>query len=250
MEFRDKLILRAEEIRAEVGSAYAPWYQALEELGSGEEWTGYPRAQRVWQGKLRRRAGIVVASAMWRALAYAKLTPDTLQLLAAEMALEEMNHRSITRKSGLAIRRKSRTRKKIEAKARLLREAVRNKRKYKERGMDHGVTIDDGDRARVDLTADVLWVYQNLNVLIVLNDDGVRMLSPAALKLAPSSGAVVMAEYARDNLGDFFSKFLMRILNKESGRPAADDQDDAAEAEKELDPDFGDLEGFFDKEEK
>lgn len=75
-----------------------------------------------------------------------------------------------------------------------------------------GASGVDGD---CDLVRDVQWVYQNLGGLFMTSLSGARVLNPEIIKLAPSPGAVAFADFACQNQGEFFSRFLS-VLFKES----------------------------------
>ena len=96
----------------------------------------------------------------------------------------------------------------------------------------------------VDLVRDIGWVYQNLRDLIVepATLGGPRALNQKLLDRAPSSGAIAMAQYACDDPGAFFTRFVVKLLPRDLQA-----KEEVSEREKLLnvDPEFEGLEKYF-----
>jgi hypothetical protein len=70
---------------------------------------------------------------------------------------------------------------------------------------------------------DVMWVYQNLGLLIRKSQDGTMRINNHVVATAPSSGALSMAAFALSNRREFFSKFVLKML---ASAPASSRQDE------------------------
>lgn len=106
-----------------------------------------------------------------------------------------------------------------------------------------GVKVEE--TGPMDLLRDIQWVYSNLANLFKTTEAGVTMLDAEILKLAPSNGAIAIAQYAAIDKKAFFEKFVVKLLPR--GEKAAEAVgEDADEEEKEnLDPDMGDLDKYM-----
>jgi len=91
---------------------------------------------------------------------------------------------------------------------------------------------------KADILADVLWIYNNAKQLYDL--DG--KINPRILDQAPSSGAHVLAMYAKDHFKEFCEKFVIKLLPKDSAQIEAKTTHDSAA---DLDPDFDTLSQFL-----
>lgn len=123
-------------------------------------------------------------------------------------------------------------------------EAVRRQAEREETSKEIYVKMEDAPPA--DIIEDIRWIYQHLNSILIPdpNDPKNRILNAELLKTAPSQGCVGLAEYYRDEQKDFIAKFLTKLLPRDAGSA----QQQAGEGEvpaEDLDPDFGDLESFF-----
>ena len=98
------------------------------------------------------------------------------------------------------------------------------------------------DNGPADPRRDILWVYENLAKLFKTTETGVQILDAAALKTAPSNGAISVAHYAALDRKAFFEKFVIKIL------PKATEGDGEVSEEEEgenADPTFGELEKYL-----
>jgi len=112
-----------------------------------------------------------------------------------------------------------------------------------------GVGIIDGKAAvqakgDVNLVRDIQWVYDNLKDLIIEPPDpgSPCVLSEYILAKAPSSGAVAMARYARDDDKAFVSRFVVKLLPRDL-QPKEEISD--RERLLNVDPEFETLEKYF-----
>jgi hypothetical protein len=96
----------------------------------------------------------------------------------------------------------------------------------------------------VDLVRDIQWVYDNLKDLIIesMGPGSPCALNEAVLAKAPSSGAIAMAKYARDDDKAFFSRFVVKLLPRDL-QPKEEISD--RERLLNVDPEFETLEKYF-----
>lgn len=100
-------------------------------------------------------------------------------------------------------------------------------------------TVDNS--GTTDVLHDVIWVYNNAKKLFRHTKDGLE-LDLRVQAQAPSSGAWLLAEYARGHFKEFCEKFVIKMLPKDAGRTEASTE---KELQDQLDPDFAALNQFL-----
>lgn len=164
-----------------------------------------------------------------------------------------------TKKDRATARREQSRARTLEAKA-LLAEASEDYKRYlkqqariqmakeqeQEAALDHGVVIKDSGPP--DIVRDIQWVYDNWGGLFVQAETGSKIFDTAVLKLAPSQGAVTMAEYALRKPDGFVERFVIKLLPKDAGEQEESREQTEAERLAEMDPSFDDMKDFFNME--
>ena len=139
---------------------------------------------------------------------------------------------------------------KVRSLGELLRLRKRYEKEEKERKIRklRAIQVAIENQGPTDLVRDILWVYENANDLIQ-DVDGVRVLNAKVLETAPSQGATMLAEYARDDLRGFLDKYALKMLPKNAAEELEKEAAEQAAEEKkrmeELDPQFDDLNDYI-----